>query len=281
MSYSESVVSFSCAGEQLIGIVTTPVKPTKYGVVIVVGGPQFRIGSHRQFVLLARSLGQRGITTLRFDYRGMGDSSGDLRDFTAIDEDIRVAVDALQNANPKLERIILWGLCDAASASLFYAHKDARIAGLVLANPWVRTDVGEAQAYLNHYYRARFLDVAFWKKILRGQYDFFGSVRSFFETIRKAMRTTAPESEDRELPLRERMYASWANFKGDALVLLSGEDLTAQEFSNMVKASSPWRELFDGPRVTKHTMPSANHTFSREEWRDEVANTTANWILGL
>ena len=258
-----------------------PVTPTKFGVVIVVGGPQCRIGSHRQFVLLARLLGQRGITTLRFDYRGMGDSSGDLRDFTAIDEDIRAAVDILKSANPKLETIVLWGLCDAASASLFYAYKDPRIAGLVLANPWVRTDVGEAQAYLNHYYRARFLDSAFWKKMLRGQFDFFGSLRSFFATIRKAMRKTAPESGDRELPLRERMYASWANFSGDVLVLLSGEDLTAQEFLNMVKASSQWRELLDGPRVTKHNMPSANHTFSRDEWRDEVANATANWILAL
>ena len=157
-------MSFQCSGEQLIGILTAPVKPAEYGVVIVVGGPQFRIGSHRQFVLLARSLGEQGITTLRFDYRGMGDSSGELRDFTAIDEDIRAAVDMLQNAHPKLERIILWGLCDAASACLFYAHKDPRIAGLVLANPWVRTDEGEAQAYLNHYYRARFFDMAFWKK---------------------------------------------------------------------------------------------------------------------
>jgi uncharacterized protein len=281
VSYSESVVSFRCAGEQLIGIVTTPENATKYGVVIVVGGPQFRIGSHRQFVLLARSLGERGITTLRFDYRGMGDSSGDLRDFMAIDEDIRAAVDTLQNANPKLERIILWGLCDAASASLFYAHKDSRIAGLVLANPWVRTDVGEAQAYLNHYYRARFLDMVFWKKILRGHFDFFASARSFFEMMRKAMRKTSPEAGARELPLRERMYASWASFNGEVLVLLSGEDLTAQEFSSMVKASSPWRELIDGPRVTKHNIPLANHTFSREEWRDEVANVTKNWILAL
>lgn len=274
-------MSFQCSGEQLIGILTAPVKPTEYGVVIVVGGPQFRIGSHRQFVLLARSLGERGITTLRFDYRGMGDSSGELRDFTAIDEDIRAAVDTLQNAHPKLERIVLWGLCDAASASLFYAHKDPRIAGMVLANPWVRTDEGEAQAYLNHYYRARFLDKAFWKKIMRGQYDFLASLRSFFEMIRKAMRTNSPTAEARELPLRERMYASWANFKGEVLVLLSGEDLTAQEFSNMVKASSQWRELFDGPRVTKHNLLLANHTFSREEWRDEVAKVTGNWILAL
>ena len=274
-------MSFQCSGEQLIGILTAPVKPTEYGVVIVVGGPQFRIGSHRQFVLLARSLGERGITTLRFDYRGMGDSSGKLRDFTAIDEDIRAAVDTLQNAHPKLERIVLWGLCDAASASLFYAHKDPRIAGLVLANPWVRTDEGEAQAYLNHYYRARFFDKAFWKKILRGQYDFLASLRSFFEMIRKAMRTNSPTVEARELPLRERMYASWANFKGEVLVLLSGEDLTAKEFSSMVKASSQWRELFDGPCVTKHNLLLANHTFSREEWRDEVAKVTGNWILAL
>ena len=62
MSYTESVLMFGCEGEVLLGIVSEPsggtVAPSA-GVVIVVGGPQYRAGSHRQFVLLARALASK------------------------------------------------------------------------------------------------------------------------------------------------------------------------------------------------------------------------------
>lgn len=281
MNYSESVVAFACEGEQLLGIVSRPAAPTDCGIVIVVGGPQYRVGSHRQFVLLARFLAREGVTTLRFDYRGMGDSSGDFRDFIAISSDLRAAVDALQHANPVLKRIVLWGLCDAASAALFYAPTDQRIIGLVLANPWVRTVAGEAQAYLSHYYRSRFVDATFWKKVFNGQFDFVGSIGSLAGTLKKAMANETPIRTASELPLRERMYEAWARFSGDILVLISGEDLTAREFTDMVAASPQWRALVEGPRVSTHELPAANHTFSREEWREEVASVTAKWIKAL
>lgn len=54
------------------------------GLLMVVGGPQYRVGSHRQFVLLARDLAAAGIPVFPFDYRGMGDSTGQARDFEGI-----------------------------------------------------------------------------------------------------------------------------------------------------------------------------------------------------
>ena len=48
------------------GVATLPI-----AVLVVVGGPQYRVGSHRQFVSLARALARQGMTTVRFDYRGM------------------------------------------------------------------------------------------------------------------------------------------------------------------------------------------------------------------
>ena len=41
----------------------------------------------------------------------------------------------------------------------FFMHtRDQRITGLVLLNPWVRTDQGAAKTYLKHYYLTRLLD---------------------------------------------------------------------------------------------------------------------------
>src|ERR1041385_7937579 len=76
MSHVERAVTFDCASERLVGVVAEPDNASEVGVVVVVGGPQYRVGSHRQFLLLSRRLVDAGIAVLRFDYRGMGDSTG-------------------------------------------------------------------------------------------------------------------------------------------------------------------------------------------------------------
>ena len=54
MPNNEIPVTFSCKNNALIGITHHGEQNAKRGVVIVVGGPQYRVGSHRQFLLLAR-----------------------------------------------------------------------------------------------------------------------------------------------------------------------------------------------------------------------------------
>src|SRR5262245_40701144 len=116
----ERAVVFGCDGEELLGVLHEPgsqeagTAPASTGVIIVVGGPQYRVGSHRQFVLMARELAGRGHAVLRFDYRGMGDSDGATRTFEAVSEDIRCAIDVLFAEQPGLTGVVLWGLCDAA-----------------------------------------------------------------------------------------------------------------------------------------------------------------------
>ena len=51
---------------------------------------------------------------MRFDYRGMGDSTGDVRPFDDINDDIAAAIDEFFRQVPGLERVVLWGLCDGA-----------------------------------------------------------------------------------------------------------------------------------------------------------------------
>src|SRR5690606_6080356 len=103
---------------------------------------------------LSRALAREGIPSLRFDYRGMGDSEGDKQRFDDIGQDIRAACDAfcLQTG---LTRIVLWGLCDAASAAMMYAAGDARVEGLVLLNPWLHSEESMARTMVRHYYLQR------------------------------------------------------------------------------------------------------------------------------
>lgn len=279
MSAEEIPIVFDCEGARLLGIIHRPGRPARRGVLIVVGGPQYRVGSHRQFVLLARALVEAGIPAMRFDYRGMGDSDGAYRGFEAIGADIAAAIDAFQAHAPGLEEVVLWGLCDAASAIMFYAHRDARVAGLVLLNPWVRTEAGEAKTFLKHYYRARLTDPEFWRKALSGKVSIRDAAGSLFGFLRRASNGGAATAAEPALP--DRVASALSAYRGPVLLIMSGDDLTAREFDEAFGGWEIKKRLLASGRFSRHDLPEANHTFSRKEWRDSVAAWTLEWLRKL
>ncbi len=283
VTQNEDALNFDCEGEPLVGILSGTGRPAARGVLIVVGGPQYRVGSHRQFALLARSLAVRGTPALRFDYRGMGDSGGEARTFERVGADIRRAIDGFFAAVPGMEEVVVWGLCDAASAALMYAHEDDRVSGLVLLNPWVRTTQGLARAHLKHYYARRVLQAGLWQKVARGEFDFRGAAAAFGRMIVDAAgrRRGSAGSAVSEAPFTERMENGLRRFRGKVLLILSGNDLTAQEFKDFVAGSARWRRLLEAERVTRHDLPAANHTFGRRDWRENVERWTGAWVENL
>jgi exosortase A-associated hydrolase 1 len=305
----DRALSFACGTDSLVGILSPSASPATRGVLVIVGGPQYRAGSHRQFTLLARQLAARGIPVLRFDYRGMGDSSGAARTFEYVEQDVAAAIDAFQAAVPGLREVVLWGLCDAAAAALFYGHRDPRVCGLVLLNPWARTAEGLARSTLKHYYWQRLRDPELWRKVFSGRFALGASLRSLLGLLGAARKGPAgadpagqpaatsagaaagvdtvlspalcprngsapPLSHD----LPARLLEAMQRFRGRVLFIFSGADLTAQEFLDMTKASRRWQALLAAPTVQQQTLAAADHTFSTRAWRDQVADWTAQWV---
>ncbi|WP_182915779.1 hydrolase 1, exosortase A system-associated [Massilia cavernae] len=281
MNYQEIALSFDCGDDALYGIVSLPEQAARRGVLIVVGGPQYRAGSHRQFTGLARALAAEGIAAMRFDYRGMGDSEGDMRNFETVGDDLQAAVDRFFSAVPGMDEVVIWGLCDGASAAMFYAGGDRRVSGLVLLNPWARTANGIARTTLKHYYRARLTDPALWKKIARGRFDFAAAAASLARMVSAALgagRTGGGPAAQDAAPLPERMRAGLARFKGQVLFIFSEADLTAQEFLDLVRGAPEWQDLLKAGRVTQQRIDEADHSFSRRVWKDRVARLTVEWV---
>ncbi len=261
-----------------MGILHRPARPARTAVVLVVGGPQYRVGSHRQFILLARHLAGRGFPVLRFDCRGMGDSSGRFPGFEHLADDIAAACAALLGQLPGTRQIGLWGLCDGASAALMYGQPSGvPIAGLFLANPWVRSETTLAQTYIRHYYWQRLLSRDFWRKILAGHLDIRRVVHDLADNLRAGANDPATQAPPGFV---RRMRDALAQFKGDVVILLSGNDFTAAEFSG-VAALPDWQALLQRPGISQHRIDTANHTFSKQAWRDEVADLTAQWLARL
>jgi hypothetical protein len=167
-----------------------------------------------------------------------------------------------------------------------FAARHPQVHGLVLLNPWVRTPAGEAGAYLRHYYFQRLLAREFWRKVVKGEFRIAASGRDFIAKVVRSARkspgagaASAPTAAvDPSLPLPDRMAACLARFSGKVLLVLSGNDLTAREFTDAVAASSTWGRLLADARVTRRDLPQANHTFSSEEWRNLVAEWTREWL---
>jgi pimeloyl-ACP methyl ester carboxylesterase len=150
----------------------------------------------------------------------------------------------------------------------------------------VRTAQGVARAHLRYYYFRRLLQASLWQKLARGEVNFREAPGALVRFVLDAMRPRAPvgavnESSVSEASLPHRMGEGLRKFHGRVLLILSGNDLTSQEFRELVARSAPWRRLLAGDRVTRYDLPGANHTFARRDWRDQVERWTETWVKNL
>ena len=269
----EQALTFTVNNQQLLAILHHGSEQNTTGVLIVVGGPQYRVGSHRQFVQLSRSLANQGISSMRFDYTGMGDSSGNKKDFDSICDDIKAATDAFLNAQPHLQKVVIWGLCDAASSALMYAYQDERITGLVLLNPWLRSEQAMGKTMVKYYYLQRLLSKGFWAKLLSGKVDIAESSRDAKGFFKDSVVRDKPNSESYQALMLSGLQA----FKGKVCLILSGEDLTAREFDQQTKANKAWQKLKDDNNEI-HRLAGADHTFSSVKYKREVEEITISFV---
>ena len=282
---TEEALLIPCQGDTMVAVLSMPAdQPAPdLAMVVVVGGPQYRAGSHRHFTLLAREVAAHGTPVLRFDYRGMGDSTGDLRSFEEVHDDIAAAVDALQARLPGVRRVVLWGLCDGASAALMYweRSRDPRIAGMCLLNPWVRSATTLARAHVKHYYLQRLLQGEFWRKLLRGQVGgkAVGELRKNLSVARSG--SNADGLRATAVSFQSRMADAASQFNEPILVLLSGIDFTAKEFIEHAEQEPRWLGCLKRQSTQRSDVPAADHTFTGPLAHEEMTKQTLNWLVQL
>jgi uncharacterized protein len=310
----EEALVFGCEGDHLVAVLTRPPAGADEALagtalLIIVGGPQYRAGSHRQYVQLARAAATAGATAMRFDTRGMGDSTGAQRTLEEIEYDLAAAVDALVTAAPHVKRVALWGLCGGASAALLHWRQwqDSRVQGMVLVNPWVRSEETLARTRVKHYYLKRLQERSFWAKLFSGRVA-GQAVAELVANLRMAARAgkagpgsdpvkpaqqvqglphaaahvpLSPEALARdktERSLQLRMAQAWAHFTGPKLLVLSGNDYTAKEFLETAQTDALWRSNLHGPGVQRLDLAEADHTFSTAQTQQTVEQQTVQWL---
>lgn len=260
------------------------------GVIIIVGGPQTRVGSHRQFVLLARYLARHGISVFRFDYAGIGDSEGELSDFLAAPPDIGPAIEQFMASCPGLESIALWGLCDGASAILLYlSQRQAAIVNcIIVANPWVEQRQSKAKTLLKHYYLERLFCAGLWRKIIGGKFEFGAAVtgvsRAIINIFRRDGATIKLTGQAGRPKFNQDNFVYYmkqglANFNGHGHLILSGQDLVAREFCQLLADDPEWRQLISQKFGSQLDLELSNHTFANATWRCAVEKFTVDKLV--
>ena len=133
--YKETPVQFGPDGS-LIGIITTPAEGSLAPVACLMlnMGANHRIGPRRINVKLAREMAARGISCIRMDLAGLGDSgpaSGSEHFLTQAVLDLQAAMNLIQTMLG-VRRFIVIGLCSGATNGLSLAVADSRVVGLLM-----------------------------------------------------------------------------------------------------------------------------------------------------
>ncbi|TIX49955.1 hydrolase 1, exosortase A system-associated [Alteraurantiacibacter aquimixticola] len=180
---------FECEGEQLHA--TLDDAPGKTGLLIVSGGNETRAGAFSGHAHLAAEIAAEGYPVLRFDRRGVGDSSGENAGFTGSAPDIRAAVATLRNRRPDLARIVGFGNCDAASALML--GDGCGLDALVLANVWTfdGNDSGHAPEALRARYASKLRNPAELARLFRGEVSIDGLLRGLKSALSPAPAATS------------------------------------------------------------------------------------------
>lgn len=300
---SEQAVVLAGSQGELVGILTRPAsgpQAPRAAMLIVPGQPQTRTGSHRMFVEQCRWLAGHGIASLRFDVGGWGDSPGIAQAFEQSCQDIAIAAGGLlEHAAAPGAAPELWlaGLCDGASAALLALPSIRRsghdVSGVLMINPWVRSEASLGQAMIKNYYAKRLFDPDLWKRLLSGRIsvanllaDPLRHLRASWKGARRKPSSPPPglvqapatgaapgaapaDAPVADLPgqLLERLEA----FRGQVVTLLSGADLTAAEAESLMARDPRWKRALDGRRSRLIRIEGADHTFSKpEHWQQAL-----------
>ena len=270
----EEFVHIESDGERLLGVWSEPEGEPLGATVITLGGwGGYRIGPHRMMVKLCRALADAGVASLRFDFRGRGDSTGSEKDTTldTMIDDARRAIAFAQSRAPG-NAITLWGLCSGSNVAIGTATLGRDVGGLVLLSclPFMQQKktgekVARTKAQAGNYFRKLFR-LTTWKKLFTGAVNFRAVRKALFGHYGK------PKDAEREAKDSARdILADFAAYAGSAHFIYGGADREA------AGADAHYRAFAEanGINATFETIEGSNHDFYSLAWEKHViARTT-------
>ncbi|MFO1402734.1 MAG: hypothetical protein U1F30_16225 [Steroidobacteraceae bacterium] len=288
----EELVSVDGPYGALPGIVHRPDAPTqpRSCVIMLSAGQLGRAGPQRLYVNAARQWAAAGITCLRVDLAGVGDSplQNEDRHFDGHRPEEAAAAVTFARESLGAEAVFLQGLCAGARVAIKCAAQDPRVAGVLAwscptlsssdgwpVSPYENRDAPSnwgardtLRSVARAVFRLRFLRPRWWRERLRHGSD---DARQVLRAVRR--------------------FAHGARSPGNpflaavAQLLRDGRNVLFIYGQRDTTELGEFRECFPGiaEGATQaqgfHVVPHGTHTFNALENQREVVELSAQWLL--
>lgn len=246
--------------------------------VFLSAGFLHRVGPHGLHVLIARELAQKGLTSLRVDLAGNGDSlpRNELEYQQSVTADFKEILSVLESQLGDVS-IVLAGLCSGADNAIRLAVNHSRVVGMVLLDPVCDKDSG---------FTARAL--GFKARAFAGKCTALFRYMPWLNRRIKSLITPSSDAEEtmdnlslRDIPPREQMRAAFESIRDrDGRVLSVFTEYALRYFNQ----SGQLGRVLDVDRYEQYCTeifwPHAEHNYPFESHRRELIEAITTWATG-
>jgi len=292
--FVECPVRFGPA-QSLFGMLCRPTQESEPGFVLIIGsvGAVPHYGFARFHVRLARRLAAAGIASLRFDFKGIGDSLPDAPTASThvyeVDRtlDMAAAIDALQDLG--YNRFAVAGLCSGAYHAFRASLADDRVQALLMLNPatfvWHEGQTFARFQQDNHrstrFYLGALAHRRGWARLVRGELDIAKAARTVCKhALRRLAAVGARVAGSLEWPTEgefPRRAMQRLSARGVRILLLMGTmdgglDMVLAHFGR----GGRWLAALPGGAVS--LIPDLDHNLSRISMQEKAVSVVLNFI---
>lgn len=294
-------------GHALHCMLEEPARDARPGIfaVLLCPGIKTRTGSHRLYRKLVPAFLERGISVMRVDFRGLGDSDGQWPDdrleaiyhrieMGGCTGDARAALDWLEE-HAGGRHFIVGGLCGAATTGVLLAAADWRVSALyAIGLPVLLHDVARAKGkarpvalanaevrFRGREYLRKLFAPRSWLRLLALRSDYRLMWRLAVETVASrlgARRANRPVTSPDVHPLLAPAFLSMLADRCPALLMFGERDRYRWSFEErflvpLRAALAPHAALLDHV-----TIAGANHILSDPGAVTEAVRITGAWL---
>jgi len=290
-------------GQLLRGIVHEPDLRLERRICVLLLSPGIkgRVGPHRLYLKLAARLVPLGFHVLRFDYYGLGDSSGELgeKELAQVYASIqtgRYVDDTIAAMNWAQEvlgisRFVGSGLCGGSISALLTAAKDPRIEcllgiGLPTAldgrpENWASSLTQGQLDDLRGGYKRKLLDPRSWLRLLSGKTDYAALWRSLRGKHAKSpaqLSKSASPPEDNTNPHFAPAFRAVIESGRQMLLVFSANDRMHYEFQEKFEARHPDLASVREGMYETVVIEKANHVMSDRASVGALLDHADRWL---
>ncbi len=272
---TEKVVRFG-PGDGLVGVLcesaaglgSTPV------VLLFNAGLLPRVGPFCWFVTLARRLADQGISSLRFDLSGLGDSParpGPGAENERAVEDLHLAMDYLEGRRGA-KGFVLFGLCSGAFQAHGAAMTDARVRGVIFLDGYGYATCG----YWWRHYASRLFRLRPWVNFVRRQ------IGRWLPGLAQRRHPRAPtfDAYHLDFPPRTLVQQQLQEMieRPTRLLFIYTGGLAPYYFNHQCQFREMFGRLVDSPLVATCYLPQADHLFCDLQDRAWMMAKVIGWL---